>query len=55
MPYSTKEKPKVLRTHLTEDVHAQFRILCFELKITMSKLMEQMVIERLKKEAKKSK
>jgi hypothetical protein len=50
MPYSTKKKPKILRTFLTEDVHSEFKILCVKLKITMAHLMEDMIIERIKEE-----
>jgi len=52
MPYSTKNKPKILRTYLTEEVHSEFKILCVKLKITMAHLMEDMIIEKLRKEGK---
>jgi hypothetical protein len=50
MPYSTKKKPKILRTFLTEEIHSEFKILCVRLKITMAHLMEDMITERIEKE-----
>jgi len=52
MPFNTEEKPKILRTQLTEETLKKFKILSVELGITMAELLEQLIIERLKKEGK---
>ena len=52
MAYNTKEKPRVLRTQLTEETLRAFKSLAAQLGTTMAKLIEQLIIERLKKEGK---
>ena len=50
MPFNNPEKPKILRTQLSEEVLRDFKILSVKLGTTMAELMEEMIIDRLVEE-----
>jgi len=50
MPFNNPDKPKILRTQLTEEVLRDFKILSVKLNTTMAELIEEMIIDRLREE-----
>jgi len=53
MPFNMTDKPKILRTQLTEEIHRKFKVRAAELGITMAQLAEKAIIELLMKPVKK--
>jgi|GEM_PF-2457844 len=50
MPFNDPNKPKILRTQLTNETHRKFKVLAATMEITMADLVEKLIEERLKKE-----
>ena len=50
MPFNNPDKPKILKTRLSEEVLRDFKILSVQLNTSMAELIEEMIIDQLAKE-----
>ena len=50
MGFNNPDKPKVLRTQLSKEIHQQFKELAVKKQIPMANLIEQLIIELLRRE-----
>ena len=50
MPFNNPDKPKILKTQLSEEVLRDFKILSVRLNVSMAELIEEMIIDRLVEE-----
>jgi hypothetical protein len=54
MAYNMTGRPKIIRTQLDEEAHMQFKMLCAKRKITMTHMMEKLILHQIKKECKEN-